>query len=62
MISLNRKADTRRKIQLGGLIKKAGLDLEPMTVLYGLLLNSKENLEKNREQWHQKGKASFTEK
>ena len=33
-----RKADTRNKIQLGGLIVKAGLGDEPAAVLLGLLL------------------------
>ena len=33
---IDRKADTRRKIQLGGLIVKAGLDEEPAAVLLGL--------------------------
>jgi hypothetical protein len=35
-----RKADTRNKIQLGGLIVKAGLAEEPAAVLLGLLLEA----------------------
>lgn len=38
-----RKQDTRQKIQLGGLVKKAGLHEEPPAVLLGLLLEAKEN-------------------
>ena len=34
---LERKADTRRKIQLGGLIVKAGLAAEDPAVLLGML-------------------------
>ena len=37
-----RKADTRNKIQLGGLIVKAGLAEEPAAVLLGLLLEAAE--------------------
>ena len=49
---LERKQDTHRKIQLGGLIIKAGLHHEPTAVLLGLLLDAKENMayedEKNK--------------
>ena len=38
-----RKADTRNKIQLGGLIVKAGLAEEPAAVLLGLLLEASRN-------------------
>ena len=41
---IDRKADARRKIQLGGLIMKAGLDEEPAAVLLGLLLEAAETL------------------
>jgi hypothetical protein len=37
MSSAERKADTRRKIQLGGLIVKAGLATEEPAVLLGIL-------------------------
>ena len=37
MATAERKADTRRKIQLGGLIIKAGLDGEELAVLLGML-------------------------
>lgn len=45
MKDLDRKQDTRRKIQLGGLVKKSGLENETTAVLYGLLLEAKEKLE-----------------
>lgn len=37
--SEDRKKDTREKIQLGGLIVKAGLRYEKRTLLLGLLLD-----------------------
>lgn len=47
MMTLERKQDTREKIQLGGLVKKAGLaDLSTAT-LYGLLLEAAEQLKGN---------------
>jgi hypothetical protein len=39
-----RKADTRRKIQLGGLIVKAGLAEEPSSVILGLLCDARSRL------------------
>ena len=45
----SRKEDTRKKIQLGGLIIKAGLDYlhpEEAYVLYGMLLDCKNALQK----------------
>jgi hypothetical protein len=45
MKSLERKEDTRRKIQLGGLVRKAGLDHEPTAVLFGMLLEAVELLQ-----------------
>lgn len=59
---LERKADTRSKIMMGGLIKKAELDyLHPdnADVLYGMLLANKKQLESNPkllEQWKDLGK------
>jgi hypothetical protein len=66
MKNLERKQDTRRKIQLGGLIKKAGLDEETTAVIYGLLLDAKEQLlDKNaqttRKTWKIKGDLALTE-
>jgi hypothetical protein len=60
MQRLNRKQDTRRKIQLGGLIKKAGLENESTAVLYGLLLEAKENLCSKKGEWQLKGDIAFT--
>ncbi|NNM59277.1 MAG: conjugal transfer protein TraD [Legionellales bacterium] len=60
-----RKEDTRRKIQLGGLVKKAGLENESTAILYGMLLEAAENLssndaEKIRTRWKIKGDLAFT--
>lgn len=57
-----RKADTRRKIMLGGIIIKAGLDyLHPhdARVIYGMLLDGKQLLETKPwliEKWRNMGK------
>ena len=61
---IDRKADARRKIQLGGLIVKAGLDEEPAAVLLGLLLEAAQKLagvggDAARERWQQAGEAGF---
>lgn len=40
-----RKADTRRKIRLGGLVIKAGLDDESEAVILGVLLDAVANLQ-----------------
>jgi len=40
-----RKADTRRKIRLGGLVIKAGLDAESEAVIFGVLLDAVANLQ-----------------
>lgn len=59
---LKRKQDTRKKIMLGGLIIKAGLDyLHPkdVDVLYGMLLTNKTLLDINpkiAEHWREFGK------
>jgi Conjugal transfer protein TraD len=65
MKNLERKQDTRRKIQLGGLIKKAGLDGETTAVLYGLLLEAQEKLlseqsDDIRQDWRIKGDLALT--
>lgn len=49
---MDRKEDTRKKIQLGGLFVKAGLDhMHPSGayILYGMLLDCKRALEKKPE-------------
>jgi hypothetical protein len=64
-----RKADIRRKIQLGGLVVKAELSDESAALLFGIMLEAKEKLdpEKNkknkqyREVWIKRGDAAFEE-
>lgn len=46
----DRKKDTREKIQLGGLIAKAGLRYEKRALLLGLLIEAKRNLAGNSEE------------
>lgn len=65
MTLLERKQDTRRKIQLGGLVKKAALDEEPTAVLLGLLLEAAEKLQSEqsesiRENWRLLGDIALT--
>jgi hypothetical protein len=59
-----RRVDTRRKIQLGGLIVKAALEEESAALLLGVLLETKEKLagshsEQHRKQWQSKGQQDF---
>jgi hypothetical protein len=59
-----RKADTRNKIQLGGLIVKAGLGSEQAPVLLGLLLAAAKALSgpdgtAARERWRKTGADAF---
>ncbi len=65
MRTLERKADTRRKIELGGLVKKAGLDSESTAVIYGALLDVVERLQEKNEHWQSiwraKGDLAFSE-
>ena len=65
MMTLERKQDTREKIQLGGLIKKANLDQLSTAVLYGLLLEAKDRLsiddnEKLVKQWKIQGDLALS--
>lgn len=46
----DRKKDTREKIQLGGLIAKAGLRYEKRALLLGLLIEAKRNLAGNTDE------------
>lgn len=61
-ITFDRKADARKKIMLGGLFVKAGLDyLHPDNahILYGMLLDCKEQLITNPkiiDKWKNKGR------
>ena len=63
---VERKADTRTKIMMGGLIKKAGLDfLHPdrADILYGMLLDGKKRLEsepKVLDEWKEMGRDLVT--
>jgi hypothetical protein len=64
MTTLERKADARRKIQLGGLIIKAGLSAEAPSVLLGMLtagatvLKGPNALE-SRRRWKEIGDRAF---
>lgn len=65
MRTLERRQDTRQKIQLGGLVKKAQLEHENTAVLYGLLLEAFEQLngehsEHFRNAWRIKGDMALT--
>ena len=59
----DRKADSRKKIMLGGLFVKAGLDYlhpENAYILYGMLLDCKQQLILNPKiinNWKEKGKS-----
>lgn len=61
---LARKEDTRRKIQLGGLVVKAGLSEESAAVVLGLLAAARSQLagpeaETYRRQWKTLGDQLF---
>lgn len=60
-----RKEDTRQKIELGGLIVKAGLDSEDKAVIFGALLDAVRALsgpdsEAQRSKYREAGKWAFT--
>ena len=64
MSTVERKADTRRKIQLGGLIVKAGLAGEEPAVLLGMLTAGATVLRSNsapdsRRRWKEIGDRAF---
>ncbi len=56
---LERKSDTRRKIQLGGLVIKAGLDSETTATILGLLLDAAEKLNNSNRQYVDKLRTDF---
>ena len=65
LITLTRKQETRKKIQLGGLIVKAGLAEESATVLLGMLLEACDTLQNDststtREHWQALGNIAFS--
>jgi hypothetical protein len=62
---IERKRDTRHKIQLGGLVIKAGLGNEPPAVILGALIAAAKalsgpNAEATRERLKQEGDKAFT--
>lgn len=63
---LDRKEETRKKIQLGGLIVKAGLDhMHPVDayILYGMLLDCRRSLELKpslKQKWAHLGRSLLT--
>ena len=62
----DRRLDTRRKIQLGGLVIKAGLADEEPAVILGLLTAAKralsgENADSSRRRWKEIGDNAFTQ-
>jgi len=64
MSTFERKADTRRKIQLGGLIIKAGLAGEEPAVLLGMLIAGARVLRNpsapdSRKRWREIGDRAF---
>lgn len=67
-VAFDRKSDSRKKIILGGLFVKAGLDyLHPDNthILYGMLLDCKEQLiikPKIIDKWKSKGRALLISK
>jgi len=56
-----RRERTRRLIEMGGLIAKAGMDTLNTHALYGALLSLKEKMNKpeNLQEWSQKGASAF---
>lgn len=64
---MDRKAETRKKIQLGGLMVKAGLEnMHPKEayILYGMLLDCRKVLESRpdiKEKWASLGKILLEE-
>lgn len=62
-----RKDDARRKIRLGGLVIKAGLDAESEAVILGVLLDAVANLQgpngsEARKQFQEVGSRAFTQR
>lgn len=59
-----RKLDTRRKIAMGGLVVKAGLDHEDPAVLLGMLMSaarvlSSPDANEHRKRWRERGDTAF---
>jgi hypothetical protein len=65
MSTRERKLDTRRKIQFGGLVIKAGLDNEDLAVVLGVLTAAARvlkgpNGEQSRQGWRELGDKAFS--
>jgi Conjugal transfer protein TraD len=63
---IERRLDTRRKIQLGGLVIKAGLANEEPAVILGLLIAAKrvldgQNAADSRQRWKEIGNKAFNQ-
>lgn len=61
---MDRKLDTRNKIELGGLIIKAGLGNYSKAIILGLLIEAKSNIETNSQaldHYQVLGDLEFTE-
>lgn len=57
-----RKRDTRKKIELGGLVVKAKMHGYPKSIILGALIDALEQLENNpgaESLFHSKGEAAF---
>ena len=59
-----RRQDTRRKIALGGLVIKAGLEHEEPAVILGALVSAARvlaaaNGDENRTRWRERGDLAF---
>lgn len=57
-----RKADTRRKIELGGLVIKAGMDHFPKSVILGALMDAFANIKQDesyKKRYQQNGEFNF---
>jgi hypothetical protein len=64
VVDADRRLDTRRKIQLGGLVIKAGLADEEPAVILGLLTAAKrvlssQNAAESRRRWKEVGDKAF---
>jgi conjugative transfer protein TraD len=64
MSTEERKLDTRRKIQFGGLVIKAGLGAEDLAVILGMLMVaarvlSGQNAAEARRRWKEIGERAF---
>jgi len=60
----DRKLETRRKIAMGGLVVKAGLDHEDPAMLLGMLMSaarvlSSPNADEHRKRWRERGDTAF---